>query len=51
MSIFLVKHFLVYTQFKSTIFLAPTNTPCVQGPICECDNTGYKGIFCEQGNI
>jgi len=19
-----------------------------QGPICECDNTGYKGIFCEQ---
>lgn len=22
-----------------------------QGPVCECDHTGYKGIYCEQGEF
>jgi hypothetical protein len=39
----------------STIFFAWKNVfekkiiSLLQGPVCECDRTGYTGVFCEQG--
>ena len=40
------------TRYCIEILLTgPPSYSTFQGPVCECDHTGYKGIYCEQGEF